>query len=408
MVRSILLGSLLLFVLPASARAATDTKPLRGKALDTRVAFLMKEAKVPGLAVAIIEDGKVVSVKAYGQRDIEKNLPLTTDTVMYAASLTKAAFAYATMSLVENGKLGLDTSIATDLPTPLPEYPKYADLAGDERWRKLTPSILLSHRSGFPNFRFWQPGKDYDPNGKLSFYFDPGTRYAYSGEGINLMQFVLENGKSPIDVDTLMKTRLFERYGMTRTSMTWRDDFADNLAIGYDEDGKALGHTKRESVRAAGSMDTTITDYAQLVAAMSRGDGLNAATYRTWLKPVVRIRSVRQFPTIGLADSTDNDSISLGQAMGVTTFMSPRGAAFFKGGHDDGTNNVFVCLEASKTCVLLMSNSSRGESIFTYLIDDVLGKTCFPAYWNSYVAYDHPEERTAPVIPDGHPACAIR
>lgn len=402
MFRTGLLFSCLLLALPA---AAAD-KPLRGTALDQRVAFLMKEAKVPGLAVAIIEDGKVVSVKAYGQRDIEQGLPLTTDTVMYAASLTKAAFAYATMSLVDAGTLKLDASIADDLPKPLPDYPKYADLAGDERWRRLTPSILLSHRTGFPNFRFWQPGKDYDPNGKLSFYFDPGTRFGYSGEGINLMQFVLENGKS-IDVDTLMKNRLFERYGMTRTSMTWRDDFAGNLAIGYDEEGKPLGHKKRESVRAAGSMDTTITDYARLVAAMSRGDGLKTATYRTWLKPVVRIRSVRQFPTIGLPDSHDNDSISLGYAIGVGTFESPRGPAFFKEGHDDGTNNLFVCLERSKTCVLLMSNSSRGESIFAYLLDDVLGKTCFPWYWNSYIPYDRPELRSEPVVPDRHPACAI-
>ncbi|WP_448097189.1 serine hydrolase domain-containing protein [Luteibacter yeojuensis] len=402
MFRSGLLFSCLLLALPA---AAAD-KPLRGTALDQRIAFLMKEAKVPGLAVAIVEDGKVVSVKAYGQRDIEQGLPLTTDTVMYAASLTKAAFAYATISLVDAGTLKLDASIAGDLPKPLPDYPKYADLAGDERWRRLTPSILLSHRTGFPNFRFWQPGKDYDPNGKLSFYFDPGTRFGYSGEGINLMQFVLENGKS-IDIDTLMKNRLFERYGMTRTSMTWRDDFAANLAIGYDEDGKPLGHKKRESVRAAGSMDTTIADYARLLAAMSRGDGLKAATYRTWLKPVVRIRSVRQFPTIGLADSHDNDSISLGYAMGVGTFESPRGPAFFKEGHDDGTNNLFVCLERSKTCVLMMSNSSRGESIFAYLLDDVLGKTCFPWYWNSYIPYDRPELRSEPVVPDRHPACAI-
>lgn len=407
MLRSIVFGSFLLLVPPLAALAATDAAPLRGKALDTRIAFLMKEAKVPGLAVAIIDDGKVVSVKAYGQRDTEKDLPLTTDTIMYAASLTKAAFAYATMSLVQDGELALDASIASDLPKPLPDYPKYADLAGDERWRKLTPSILLSHRSGFPNFRFWQPGKDYDPDGKLSFYFDPGTRYGYSGEGINLMQFVLENGKS-IDVDTLMKTRLFDRFGMTRTSMTWRDDFAGNLAIGYDENGKALGHKRRESVRAAGSMDTTVHDYAQLLAAMVRGDGLDAATYRTWLKPVVRIRSVREFPTIGLPDSNDNDSISLGYAMGVGTFMSPRGLAFFKQGHDDGTNNLFVCLERSKTCVLLMSNSSNGDSIFAYLVDDVLGRTCYPFYWNGYIPYDRPGMRAAAVVPNQHPACPAR
>ncbi|SEV97188.1 serine hydrolase domain-containing protein [Luteibacter sp. 329MFSha] len=393
MLRSTLLGSLL-FAVTATGATAAERPPLRGAALDARITQLMKDANVPGFAIAVIDDGKVASVKAYGMRDVEKRLPLTTDTVMYAASLTKAAFAYATMSLVQAGKLSLDESIAADLPKPLPEYKKYADLAGDERWRKLTPAILLSHRSGFPNFRFWQPGKAYDPDGKLSFWFDPGTRYGYSGEGINLLQFVLENGKG-IDVATLMKDRLFVPFGMTRTSMTWRPDFASNLAIGYDENGKALGHDERESVRAAGSMDTTIADFARLVAAMSRGDGLDAATYRMWLTPVARIRSPKQFPTIGLPDTTAYDDIALGSALGVVTFQSPQGPAFFKGGHDDGTNNLFVCLERSKTCLLMMSNSSRGESIFPYVIDDVLGRTCFPVAWNGYVRYDRPDDANA-------------
>jgi len=379
---------------------------LRGTDLDQRVTSLMSAAKVPGLAVAIIENGHVVSVKAYGMRDTAKQLPLTTDTIMYAASLTKAAFSYATMTLVDDGRLDLDASIASDLPKPLAEYEKYADLSGDARWKALTPAILLSHRSGFANFRYMQPGKDYDPNGKLALYFDPGTRYAYSGEGINLAQFVIEHGKN-IDVDTLMRERLFTPFHMTRTSMTWRNDFADNLAIGYDENGKPLGHKQRQSARAAGSMDTTISDYANLLAAMVSGDGLNTATHKRWLTPVVRIRSVQQFPTIGMPDSNDNDGISLGYALGVGTFTSAQGPAFFKGGHDDGTNNIAVCIESSKNCVLLMSNSSNAESIFPYLIDDVLGKTCFPWYWENYIPYDHPEWRTANAVVNTHPACSL-
>jgi len=371
---------------PAPAAATT----LRGEALDHRVVELMTAAKVTGLAIAIIEDGKVVYLHAYGERDTAQHLPLQTDTVMYAASITKMAFSYAVMGLVDEQRLDLDTSIASDLPKPLPAYEKYADLAGDDRWKALTPAILLSHRSGFANFRFWQPGKDYDPNGKLAFYFDPGTRYAYSGEGINLLQFVIENGKG-IDVDTLMRERLFTPFGMTRTSMTWRDDFAGNVAIGYDENGKALGHKHRESVRAAGSMDTTPHDYAQLLAAMVRGDGLSPSTYQTWLKPQVSIHSLQQFPTIGSPDTTANDSIRLGYGLGMGRYQSDRGPVFFKSGHDDGTNNLAVCQMDSRTCVLLMSNSSNGEGIFAYLLEATIGESCFPWYWENDIPFDHPE-----------------
>ncbi|APG06158.1 hypothetical protein BJI69_21120 [Luteibacter rhizovicinus DSM 16549] len=375
----------------ATRPVAPDTpKPLRGEALDRRVVELMAAANVPGLAIAIIEDGKVVYLHAYGERDTAQHLPLQTDTVMYAASITKMAFSYAVMGLVDEHRLDLDASIASDLPKPLPAYEKYADLAGDDRWKALTPAILLSHRSGFANFRFWQPGKDYDPNGKLAFYFDPGARYAYSGEGINLLQFVIENGKG-IDVDTLMRERLFTPFGMTRTGMTWRDDFAGNVAIGYDEHGKALGHKHRESVRAAGSMDTTPHDYAQLLAAMVRGDGLSPSTYRTWLTPRVSIHSLQQFPTIGSPDTTANDSIRLGYGLGMGRYQSDRGPVFFKSGHDDGTNNLAVCQMDSRTCVLLMSNSSNGEGIFAYLLEATIGETCFPWYWENDIPFDHPE-----------------
>lgn len=367
-------------------------------ALDARATQLMHDAHVTGLGLAVIRDGRVVYLKGYGMRDVAQQLPMQADTVIYGASLTKAAFAYAVMGLVDQGKLAPDASIAGMLPKPLPSYEKYADLAGDERWRKLTPRILLDHTTGFANFRYLQPGKDYDPNGKLMFYFDPGTRFAYSGEGINLMQFVLEEGQGT-DVATLMHDRLLVPFDMPRTSLTWRDDFSGNVALGYDENGKALGHKQRGSARAAGSMDTTLHDYANLTAAMVRGEGLSPAAYTAWLKPSIRIHSLQQFPTMGMPDTTDNDGIGLGYAWGIGRFESPEGPAFFKEGHDDGANNLMLCLVRSRNCVLLLSNSSNGESIFPAMVEAVLGKTCFPFYWNSYIPYDHPEWRKEPFAP---------
>ena len=377
--------------------------PLRGNALDSEVERLMREAHVPGLALAVIEDGRIVHLKAYGQRDTEKQLPLTTDTVMYGASLTKGAFAYAVMSLVESGKLDLDRSIADYLPKPLPEYEKYADLAGDERWRKLTPRILLSHTSGFANFRFFTP-QGYDENGKLKFYFEPGSRFAYSGEGINLLQFVIENGLG-VDVGQLMQQQVFDRFGMKNTATTWHEDFAANLAIGYDEQGKALGHKQRGSVRAAGSMDTTVVDYANFLAGLVRGDGLSAKAKAELLRPRIAIRSVQQFPTLFEDTTTDNNGIALSYALGWGVFRSPQGPAFFKEGHDDGTNNYALCLQDSRNCVLILSNSSNGESIFKYLADATLGTTCLPWFWDNYIPYDHPEWRNAEARKQPHPPC---
>ena len=386
--------------------AAQNNHPLRGASLDHRVEALMKAAHVPGLALALIENGHVTYLKAYGERDVEHHLPLQTDTVMYAASLTKTAFAYSAMMMMDEDKLDLDRSIDKYLPKPLPDYPKYADLANDARWRLITPRILLSHRAGFANFRYWPPGKDYDPNGKLAIYFDPGTRYSYSGEGINLLQFVIEQGTG-LDVSEYMRAHVFERFGMTRTSMVWRDDFVSNYAQGYDEAGALNEHNRRTQPRAAGSMDTTIHDYAQLVAAMVRGEGLKPATYATWLKPEIRIHAVQQFPVLTLPNTTDNDGIALSYALGVGTFQSPQGPVWFKEGHDDGTNNLVVCLERSRNCMLVLSNSSNAESIFPYLLQSVLGQTCYPWYWDGYIPYDHPEWRSAASRQQPHPPCTL-
>lgn len=85
--------------------------------------------------MAVIDDGQVVSARAWGHRNVAKNLPLQTDTIMYGASLTKFAFAMV-MQLVDEGKVDLDRSIANYLPKPLPEYPFYETLNGDDRGRK--------------------------------------------------------------------------------------------------------------------------------------------------------------------------------------------------------------------------------------------------------------------------------
>src|SRR5262245_34471366 len=110
--------------------------------IDASINEAMNVREVPGLGVAMIQDGRVVFSKAYGWRSLDPRKPLLTDTVMYGASLTKATFAYLVMQLVDEKKIALDLPIYHQLPKPLPEYPRYRDLANDPRWKKLTFRIL--------------------------------------------------------------------------------------------------------------------------------------------------------------------------------------------------------------------------------------------------------------------------
>jgi CubicO group peptidase (beta-lactamase class C family) len=126
----------------------------------------MQREHVQGLALATIDNGAVVHVAAYGIRNAARD-SLTTQTIMYGASLTKTAFTYLVMQLVDEGRLDLDASIADLLPRPLPEYDDYHDLAGDGRWKALTLRILLTHTSGFANLR------SLEDDGKLRFHTIP-------------------------------------------------------------------------------------------------------------------------------------------------------------------------------------------------------------------------------------------
>ena len=144
--------------------------------LTAIAADAMRSTGAKGLALALIDGGQVRAAGAFGARNA-RGEPLITDTIMHGASLTKAVFAYTVMQLVDEGKVDLDRPIADMLPRPLPDYTdaeeRYADyrpLKGDERWRKLTPRILLSHSSGFANFGFLEPDQ------KLKFHFEPGSR----------------------------------------------------------------------------------------------------------------------------------------------------------------------------------------------------------------------------------------
>jgi CubicO group peptidase (beta-lactamase class C family) len=132
-----------------------DGSAITSTEIDATVNRVMKAAEVPGMGLAILSDGEVVYLKGYGLRDKENSLPMTPETVMSAASFTKVAFGNLVMQLVDRGQLNLDKPVYEYLPKPLPDYPNYRDLAADPRYRKITARMLLSHTSGFPNWRWF-------------------------------------------------------------------------------------------------------------------------------------------------------------------------------------------------------------------------------------------------------------
>jgi len=254
--------------------------------LEAFVEQIMERADVAGLSCAIINDSQVVYRKAFGNRNKSTGARNDEETVFAAASFSKALFAYLVMLLAEDGFINLDKPLYEYLAEPLYQYPAYADLEDDERYKQITARMVLSHTTGFPNLR------SLEPDGRLKFLFSPGERNSYSGEGIMLLQMVVEaiTGK---DLETLAQEKIFHPLGMTHSSYVWQAAYNENIAFPHDEFGRTRGlsiQLLQSNAGAGGSLATTADDYARFIClGILNVDGRRKATIDEMLQPQIAI-----------------------------------------------------------------------------------------------------------------------
>ncbi|HAP58905.1 MAG TPA: serine hydrolase, partial [Cytophagales bacterium] len=205
----LLLGSLLLF---GCGSSENSIRSYLGHSFDPAKldAFLEKEMEnnpIPGLTAVVLNDGEVVYHTVKGLADVDQGLPVTEETIFEAASISKSIFAHFVMTYVEAGQLDLDR--------PLYEYWPYPDAAHDERYKQITARMVLSHRSGFPNWRADDPAHE----GQLKILFDPGTSYNYSGEGYVYLAEVLKHmgDGSWAGLEAEFQRRIGEPFGLLHT-----------------------------------------------------------------------------------------------------------------------------------------------------------------------------------------------
>src|SRR5215468_2276665 len=195
--------------------------------LDKSLPDLMAKGAVPGLSIALIRDRTTYWVHSFGVRDAKSGQPVTEETIFEAASLSKPVFAYAVLKLVDQGKLDLDTPLTHYWPS---DSPYSIDPANDPRLQQITARIVLSHRTGFPNWR---------PDGKpLTIYFAPGSRFSYSGEGYVYLQRTVERIESK-PLNQIMQEIVFAPLGMNDS--TYISLPGPNVTSGYSPALKPRG-----------------------------------------------------------------------------------------------------------------------------------------------------------------------
>ncbi len=351
--------------LPASMNAATEAH------LQTDIPALMEKAGVPGLSIAVIRDGRTVWSDSFGVRSEETKKPVTKDTYFNVGSLSKPVFAYGVLKLVDAGKLKLDEPLAPYLPKEMTE--------GDPRFQQITARLVLSHRTGFPNW----PG-----DGKpLTIHFTPGERFSYSGSGMVFLQKAVEkiSGKA---LNDYLREAVFEPLGMKHSSYVWNPAFESDVAIGHDIAGVPVDLFKADHANAAASLETTAEDYARFLDAILQGEGLAPATIGEMERAQVAVDPA----CANCIDSTPSGklSTSIYWGLGFGIEKTAEGESLWHWGDNGVFKAFFVVRPASKSGVVYMTNSENGLSIGRQILAETLGGEQ-PAFdWLKYDNYDSP------------------
>ena len=332
------------------------------------VPSLMAEARIPGLQMALVRDGRVAWRGSFGVRSTGTGAPVTDDTIFEAASLTKPFFAYYVMKLAGQQVLSLDWPLAEYLPPA-----KIAAILGhplDEPgfrrdwFEKVTARHVLSHSSGFPHGESGRP---------FPLAFEPGTKWKYSADGYFYLQRVVEHLKGGT-LDALMQKEVLGPLGMTRSAMVWTPAFESAMASGHGLLGRPEATRRRMEAHAGASLYTTAGDYARFLCAVLNGEGLAADTLKEMIAPRIDMGTAK----------------GLGWSLGFGTQSDANGLALWQWGDYGVFRNYAIAYPGSRTGVVFLTNSFYGLGVTSALVARSVGGQALGAVALNYRPYDSP------------------
>jgi CubicO group peptidase (beta-lactamase class C family) len=256
-----------------SAVAVPDLIPEKGilhefneesvRKVDEFIEAYRKYYNIPGVSLALVKDGRMVYHNTYGVKNSFTEQKVQDNTLFEAASITKPVFAYAVQRLAERGEIDLDKPLYQYLPNPDIEY--------DERYKLITAKHVLTHRTGFPNWR------SMNPDGKLDIKFTPGTGYGYSGEGFEYLKKVVEKitGKK---VEQVLQEEVIQPMGLYHTFFSENDSLRQLVANGH-YNGLPTNVDLPKEPGMAFSMHTEAAIFTRFILFLSEQKGLTKDSY---------------------------------------------------------------------------------------------------------------------------------
>lgn len=301
----------------------------------------LKKQKVPALGLAIIRNQQLQSVAVFGELTEGKSAPV--DAIFNVASLTKPIVTMLTLQLVDQGKWQLDE--------PLFHYWTDPDVKGEPRAKKLTTRHILSHQSGFKNWRFQ------NEDGKLAFDYEPGKGYGYSGEGFEYLKEALQvKFKQPLE--QLAEEVIFQPLKMTDTQFFWNNSTPVNrFAKWHDTEGKNAYETyKNTQASAADDLLTSVEDYGRFAAHILQGGGLSSELFQEMITQ----------------QNGKENSVKMGLGWEILPKLKGEEYALLHTGGDQGVNTLVMLLPETGEGLVIFTNGDNGKNLYFPLIEKYL------------------------------------
>ena len=317
----------------------------------TALQQLAQGQRVCVVAVATIKNRVVTGTEV--AKGCESAQEIGIDPVFQAASLGKPVFAYAVIKLAQQGRIDLDVPLVQYLPkgydhvqNPGGDTPRIDAVTAPEL-QSVTARMVLNHTSGLPN---WS-------RGPLTFTFNPGARWQYSGEGYVLLQAVVE-AITGMRLDVFMREQVFEPLGMAHTDYAWGQHLEAGYVLGTTARGKSLPSRHFRTPVAAFSLYTSAADYARFVVALL-GD---ASVLRSTLDAPVSVE-----PGLGLG---------WGLGWGIETSEAAPGDPFiWHWGNNPGYRAFVMASVRSGDGVVMLASGENGLALAEPIVQTVLPGT---------------------------------
>ncbi len=338
--------------------------------LNRQIYSLSDRYGIPGGAIAIVRDGKVVWSDTFGYADIEEEKEITEATRFRVESISKSVTAWGVMKLVQDGMIDLDE--------PITKYIRNWSFP-DSRFSydTITTRHLLTHTSGMPLGDFmdrYPPGKKVpsleESLGTKAIPVDePGKKFTYSNTGYNLLELLVEEvtGK---DFDVYMKEKVLRPLGMENSTYNWEDIPEGLVPTGYDIGGNPV-ESYVYPEKASGGMFATLEDVA---AFMIAGMGETFSRDNNILTP----RSLDQLYITAVESIGVYGLVFDGYGMGYyLEDLSNGQSSVANGGQGGGVMTYFHYVPETGEGIVILTNSQRSWPFFGRIIDDW-------ARWNGY------------------------